>query len=75
MSPDTLLFITMTLVVLAVVVKNLLGSNMRKTLSKILIKSIAWTAGIGIIVITGIALLLSLPFNLLLKLVAWLDKS
>ena len=48
---------------------------MKKTLAKILIKSIAWIAGIGIIAITGIALLISLPFNLLLKLVAWLDKS
>ena len=48
---------------------------MKRKLSKLIIKSIAWTAGLGIIIVTGIALLISLPFNLLLKLAKWLDKS
>ena len=48
---------------------------MKKALSKLIIKSIAWTAGIGIIIVTGVALAISLPFNLLLKLAKWLDKS
>ena len=48
---------------------------MKKQLSKLIIKSIAWTAGLGIILITGIALVISFPFNLLLKLAKWLDKS
>jgi hypothetical protein len=48
---------------------------MKKFLGNILLKTIALTAALGIIVITGSLLLILTPFSLLLKLAAWLRKS
>ena len=47
--------------------------NMKKFLSNAIIKILVLIAGTGIILVTGLALLIALPFNLLLKLVAKLE--
>ena len=48
---------------------------MKKFLSNAILKFIALTAALGIVVITGSLLIVLYPFSLLLKFASWLGKS